>query len=179
MRALIVLLAVVFCLGFKATSVCADEPLPLYNQLEKAFASYQEAIKTKDVVRLQKAWSSYSYSKWRNIYITRNLRFPEDFFKEWTEVTEIKGFTRGTTSLRGDTASQTYFILRNNGPDNPTVMRVLFFAKENGRWKYHDETRLIRVSSEDSRRLALKQKNSPFLEGVMNFLVCRARRAST
>ncbi len=136
----------------------ADEP-NVRRELDRAYASWREAIISRDISAWQQTTASYRQLQTRNLIISQKQPFPEAMFAIPIKPPETTTLRLLESEVNGDTAHLVYFGKVDVGlvdaAEIPECILVLKFVREANTWKF-DTTRMMNLANAPEVLASLK-----------------------
>lgn len=135
-------------------------------ELERAYASWLQAMRSRDAAAFAAATSRYRQMSLRNETVSLRQQWPAAVFKGSLQAPDISRLAFIDATAIGDTARAVYFgrvdFALNAGitPENPIVIR---FLREGGAWKF-DWIQYVNLQTDDATRREIKSGGRRFLE---------------
>ncbi len=135
-------------------------------ELERAYAAFQQAMRSRNAAAFAAATSRYRQMSLRNEIVSLRQPWPAAVFKTVLKAPDISRLAFIDAAALGETARAVYFgrvdFALESGitPENPLVLR---FLREGGAWKF-DWIQYVNLGSDDATRREIKTGGRRFLE---------------
>lgn len=153
--------------GVKHLSAQSTEGAALRAELERAYAGWLQAMRTKDMSAFAASTSRYRQMCLRNEVVSMRQAWPAAVFKSVIQAPDITRLTFLDAAAVGDTARAVYFgrvdfaLDASGTPENPLILR---FLKENGAWKF-DWIQYVNLGNDEAARTDARTGGRNWLQG--------------
>jgi hypothetical protein len=142
----------------------SQEDRALRAELERAYATWLRAMRTKDTAAFAATTSRYQQMCLRNGVVSKRQPWPAAVFA--MPAPDITRLTFIEATAVGDTARAIYFGRTDfaqeagGGPENPLIVR---FLKENGAWKF-DRIQMVNFGNDEAARAEARSGGRNWLQ---------------
>ena len=147
--------------------LCGQEGAALRAELERTYATWLQAMRTKDMATFASSTCRYRQMCLRNEVVSLRQPWPAAVFKSMIQAPDINRLSFLEATAVGDMGRAIYFgkvdlgLDAGSTPENPLILR---FLRENGTWKF-DRIQYVNLGNDEAARAEAKGGGHEWLKG--------------